>query len=78
MRHKIKMPKVADFVDEVVILEWLVEEGVSVDAGQSMLQVETDKVDLEIPAPVPGTIVEILVSPEDVVSTGTVICIIEA
>ncbi|MCH7669686.1 MAG: hypothetical protein IIB04_03220 [Acidobacteria bacterium] len=78
MRYKIKMPKVADSVDEVVILEWLTEVGSIIEAGQPLVQVETDKVDMEVPSPVSGTLIEMLVSSDDEVSTGTPICIIEA
>lgn len=78
MRYKIKMPKVADSVDEVVILEWLTEVGSIIEAGQPLVQVETDKVDMEVPSPVSGTLIETLVSSDDEVSTGTPICIIEA
>ena len=78
MRYKIKMTKVGDSVDEVVILEWLTEVGSIIEAGQPLVQVETDKVDMEVPSPVSGTLIEMLVSSDDEVSTGTPICIIEA
>jgi len=78
MRHKIKMPKVADSVDEVVVLEWQIEVGDQVLEGETLLRVETDKVDMDVPTPLSGTLVEILVQEEAEVATGTAICVIES
>jgi pyruvate/2-oxoglutarate dehydrogenase complex dihydrolipoamide acyltransferase (E2) component len=76
-RTVVKLPKVADSVDEVLILQWLVDVGAQVWADDVLLRVETDKVDMEIPAPVAGTLSEILVDEGAEVSTGTPICVID-
>jgi pyruvate/2-oxoglutarate dehydrogenase complex dihydrolipoamide acyltransferase (E2) component len=76
-RTVVKLPKVADSVDEVLILQWLVDVGAQVSADDVLLRVETDKVDMEIPAPVAGTLSEILVDEGAEVSTGTPICVID-
>jgi 2-oxoglutarate dehydrogenase E2 component (dihydrolipoamide succinyltransferase) len=64
-------------VDEVVVLEWLVAVGDQVAAGDALLSVETDKVDVEVPAPFAGRVIELVVAPDDEIVTGTVICRLE-
>lgn len=76
MRSKVKLPKLGDTTEEVVVLEWLVEVGETLTAGDDMLRVETDKVDADVPAPVSGTLVEQLVAVDDLVEIGTPIAVI--
>ena len=76
MRSKVKLPKLGDTTEEVVVLEWLVEVGETLTAGDDMLRVETDKVDADVPAPVSGTLVEQLVAVDDLVEIGTSIAVI--
>ena len=77
MRFEVRMPRLGETVDEVVLLEWLVEVGDQVEEGAELALVETDKVETEVPSPVAGTVAELTV-PEDVeVNTGEVICVIE-
>ena len=77
MRFEVKMPRLGETVDEVVLLEWLVEVGDQVEEDAELALVETDKVETEVPSPVAGTVAELTV-PEDVeVNTGEVICVIE-
>jgi 2-oxoglutarate dehydrogenase E2 component (dihydrolipoamide succinyltransferase) len=78
MRSEVKMPRVAEGTDELVIEEWLIEVGVAVSTGQGLLRVETDKVTVEVPSPVTGTLVEQLFAEGDDVATGAVIAIIDA
>ena len=77
MRVEVKMPRLGETVDEVVLLEWLVEVGDEVDEDAELALVETDKVETEVPSPVAGTIIEILVDEDAEVVTGEVICVIE-
>ena len=77
MRTTVKMPRVADTVDEVVIVEWLVEVGASVLAGDVLMRVETDKALVEVPSPVAGTLTAQLVEVDDEVVTGTLIAQLE-
>ena len=76
MRSKVKLPKLGDTTEEVVVLEWLVEVGETLTAGDDMLRVETDKVDADVPAPVSGTLVEQLVAVDDLVEIGAPIAVI--
>ena len=77
MRYEVKMPRLGETVDEVVLLEWLVEVGDQVEEGAELALVETDKVETEVPSPVAGTVTEITVSEDAEVNTGEVICVLE-
>jgi len=77
MRSTIKMPRVADTVDEVVIVEWLVEVGSSVAVGDLLMRVETDKALVEVPCPIAGVLTAQLVAVDDEVITGTLIAQLE-
>ena len=77
MRYEVRMPRLGETVDEVVLLEWLVEEGDQVEEGTELALVETDKVETEVPSPMAGTMAELTVPEDAEVNTGEVICIIE-
>ena len=76
MRFTVKLPKLGDTTEEVVVLEWLAEVGNAVTAGDDLLRVETDKVDSDVPSPVSGTLVELLVAVDDEVLIGAPIAVI--
>ena len=77
MRHTIKLPKLSETVDEMIIIEWLVAPGQLVAAGDPLVIVETDKVTVEVPSPVSGLLVEHLVGGDDEVSAGAGIAVID-
>lgn len=77
MKTSVKMPRVADTVDEVVIAEWLVEIGARVEIGDVLMNVETDKAVVEVPSPVSGVLIAQLVAVDDEVVTGTPIAQLE-
>lgn len=77
MRHVIKLPKVADSVDTVVVLQWHVAVGDRVEAGAPLATVETDKVEMEFPSPIAGTVTELSVAVDDEVSVGEKLCVLE-
>lgn len=62
---------------EAQILKWLKNEGDSVEADESVLEIATDKVDSEVPAPNDGTIKKILFNEGDTVEVGKAIAIID-
>lgn len=70
MRTTLKMPKVGDAVDEVVIMDIMVKAGDAVTEGQSLFVAETDKTQVEVPSPFTGTVVEIKIATGDEVKTG--------
>jgi pyruvate dehydrogenase E2 component (dihydrolipoamide acetyltransferase) len=77
MRSTLKMPKVGDAVDEVVISEIQVKAGDKVTEGQTLFIVETDKTTVEVPAPFAGTVAEILIAAGDDVKTGAPTLVLE-
>jgi pyruvate dehydrogenase E2 component (dihydrolipoamide acetyltransferase) len=74
---EIKVPDIGDF-DGVEIIEVLVNVGDSIEEGQEIITVESDKAMMEIPASNGGTITEMKVSVGDKVSEGDVIAMVEA
>jgi len=70
MKSTLKMPKVGDAVDEVVIAEIKVSRGQAVKKDEVMFVVETDKAQVEVPAPADGSIVDVLISVGAEVKTG--------
>jgi 2-oxoglutarate dehydrogenase E2 component (dihydrolipoamide succinyltransferase) len=76
--HEFKMPKMSESIIEGTIINWLVKEGDSFEEGDILLEVATDKVDNEVPAPVSGSITKILFQAKDVVPVGEVIAEISA
>jgi len=66
-------PTGGESVSEGTILEWAVKVGDKVKDGDTVVELSTDKVDMELPAPASGTITEILADAGDTVSVGQVI-----
>ncbi|MDK8748731.1 2-oxoglutarate dehydrogenase, E2 component, dihydrolipoamide succinyltransferase [Actinotignum sanguinis] len=73
---EVKMPALGESVSEGTVTSWLVAEGEEVEAGQPIVEVSTDKVDSEVPAPAAGTIQKIVVQEDETVAVGTVIAYI--
>ncbi len=67
---EIVMPEMGESVTEGTVLEWHVAEGDQVAEGDTVVEVSTDKVDAEVPAPASGTITKILVGPDETVEVG--------
>jgi 2-oxoglutarate decarboxylase len=66
-------PTGGESVTEGTILEWSVKVGDTVKDGDTVVEISTDKVDMELPAPADGTITEILAEEGDTVTVGQVI-----
>ena len=71
------MPKMGESITEGTILEWYKKVGEPIAADETLLEIGTDKVDSEIPAPSGGIVIEILAQPNDVIDVGEVIARIE-
>jgi multifunctional 2-oxoglutarate metabolism enzyme len=67
---QVTMPEMGESVTEGTVLEWHVAEGETVAEGQTVIEVSTDKVDAEVPAPASGTITKLLVAVDDTVTIG--------
>jgi 2-oxoglutarate dehydrogenase E2 component (dihydrolipoamide succinyltransferase) len=76
-KFELKMPKMGESITEGTIINWLINEGDSFDEGDIILEVATDKVDNEVPAPAAGTLLETKYQAKDVVKVGEVIAILE-
>jgi pyruvate/2-oxoglutarate dehydrogenase complex dihydrolipoamide acyltransferase (E2) component len=77
VRTVLKLPRVAETVDEVVVMEWLVASGDSVVPGQVIMRVETDKALVDVPAPVGGVVQELLVAVDEEIATGHPIIVLD-
>ena len=66
-------PAAGESVSEGTILEWHVKVGEPIKANDTIVEISTDKVDLELPSPATGTVTEILVEEGDTVTVGQVI-----
>jgi len=71
------MPKMGESVMECTVIAWLKQPGDRVEADESVLEVATDKVDTEVPAPQSGILRELLVKDGDVVAVGAPIARLE-
>lgn len=69
----ILLPKMGESVAEATITKLVVDSGASVEADDPIVEIATDKVDSEVPAPEDGTLVEWCVAEGDVVQVGAVI-----
>src|ERR1039458_10436194 len=67
------MPQMGVSVAEGTIIAWRVEVGDRIEAEQTICEISTDKIDTEVPAPVSGVVVEILVPVEATVEVGVVV-----
>ena len=70
------LPKMGESVAEATITTWLKKEGDSIESEESVVEIATDKVDSEVPAPEDGIISKILVQEGEVAKVGQAIAII--
>ena len=66
-------PAAGESVTEGTVLEWHVKVGEQIKADETIVEISTDKVDVELPSPASGTVTEILVAEGDTVTVGQVI-----
>lgn len=75
-RVELIMPKMGESIMEATILNWVKQVGDTVEEEETVLEIATDKVNSEVPAPVSGKILEILYEEDETVPIGKVIAII--
>jgi 2-oxoglutarate dehydrogenase E2 component (dihydrolipoamide succinyltransferase) len=73
MPIKIIMPQLGESVVEGTVTKWLISEGDEMEEFDPLLEVNTDKVDTEIPSPASGTLLKILVPEGETVDAGTIL-----
>lgn len=76
--NQLLMPKMGESITEGTILNWIVAEGETFQEGDILLEVATDKVDNEVPAPCDGIMQKHLFEPNSVVGVGLAIATYEA
>ncbi|MFJ5882289.1 2-oxoglutarate dehydrogenase, E2 component, dihydrolipoamide succinyltransferase [Kitasatospora cineracea] len=72
------LPALGESVTEGTVTRWLKAEGDTVEIDEPLLEVSTDKVDTEIPSPVAGTLVKILVGEDETAEVGAQLALIGA
>jgi len=76
MATKVLVPLLGEGVEEVTVIKWLKQEGDSVNELEPLLEVNTDKVDTEIPAPATGTVLKIMAEEGLPAKVGSVLAFI--
>ena len=74
---QITMPQMGESVTEGTVLGWLKQVGDRVEADEPLVEISTDKVDAEVPAPAAGTLSKITADPDSTVAVGAVLGEIE-
>src|SRR5665648_748300 len=69
----VRMPALGESVTEGTVTRWLKQVGDTVAVDEPLLEISTDKVDTEVPSPVVGTILELVVAEDETVAVGTVL-----
>src|SRR5450830_1433594 len=71
MSDSVTMPALGESVTEGTVTRWLKQVGDTVAVDEPLLEISTDKVDTEVPSPVAGTILELVVAEDETVAVGT-------
>jgi 2-oxoglutarate dehydrogenase E1 component len=74
---QIQMPEMGESVTEGIVLEWHVAAGDFVEEGDTVVEVSTDKVDAEVPAPMDGVITKLVASVDEEVPVGAALAEME-
>jgi 2-oxoisovalerate dehydrogenase E2 component (dihydrolipoyl transacylase) len=77
MIFKIELPQVGESVTEAVIGEWLKSPGDEIEKYESLVEIETDKVSMEVPAPASGVLTRIIATEGETVEMGALIAEME-
>lgn len=77
MAKEFRLPELAESVVEGEIIKWLVAEGDEIKLEQPLVEVMTDKVTVELPSPLSGTVVKLLHGEGDVVAVNAVLALID-
>src|SRR6184192_1471385 len=77
MPVSVTMPRLGESVTEGTVTRWLKQEGDRVEADEPLLEVSTDKVDTEIPAPAAGVLSRIVVHEDETAEVGSELAVID-
>ena len=73
MSEKILVPVLGESITEATVSKWLKNEGDTVEADEPIVELETDKVNLEVPSPISGTLTKINSKDGSVVEVGALL-----
>ena len=73
MTEKILVPVLGESITEATISKWLKKKGDNINADEPIVELETDKVNLEVPSPIDGTLAEINYKDGDTVEVGSIL-----
>jgi len=77
MSNQILVPSLGESVTEATVSKWLKQVGENVDSDEPLVELETDKVNIEVPAPLSGTLSSIKVKEGDTVEVGALLGVIK-
>ncbi len=77
MQVEVKVPQLSESVSEATLVSWHKKEGEAVKRDENLIDVETDKVVMELPAPADGVLVKIIRADRSTVGSGEIIAIID-
>ena len=78
MKTPIKVPTLSESVTEVTVVQWLKQPGDAVAEDETLLELETDKANIEVPSPAAGVLAEISVKPDATVDAEAILGFIDA
>ena len=76
MSEKILVPELGESIIEATVSKWLKNKGDKISVDESIVELETDKVNLEVPAPTSGILIEVNSKDGDTVKAGEVLGVI--
>ena len=77
MSVSVEVPSLGESVTEAIIASWSKQPGDFIEADEILVELETDKVSVELPSPISGVITELKANIDDTVNVGDVIAVIE-
>ncbi|WP_372656096.1 biotin/lipoyl-containing protein, partial [Halobacteriovorax sp.] len=77
MRYDIVMPQMGESITNGTITKWHKQPGDMVEIDEILLEISTDKVESEIPAPIAGKVVEVIYPEGDTIDVGILIAVID-
>ncbi len=78
MAVEVKLPDLGEGIEDATINRWLVQEGGEINEGDTLLEIATDKVDTEVPAPASGKVLKINYGEGELVPVNAVLAVIGA
>ena len=78
MPNQILVPPLGESITEATVSKWLKKVGEEVDSDEPLVELETDKVNVEVPSPLSGVLSSISVKEGKTVEVGTLLGLVEA